>query len=729
MPTIAGVLLGGLFASGATFAASLDPGAAFDQAISRAETSLQGGEPQVAESHYRSALLAGWLLMGTLERLDGRLPEAREAFKSASISVVENKVALQALAFVDLQMGNASQAISILRPLAESGAKDAATRRLLAQALAASGEAEQSVQELEAAHAAAPDDLEISFALGRGYLELKKIDLAARLFDQILAARAIPQTSVLVGRTYSDFAQYDRARAELRAALKRDPRVRRAHYYLGVVAVREGGQAGLDEAILEFQAELRLAPDDLLANLELGAALVDIQRAEEALPALEIAARGEPVPRVLYYLGRAQLARGQAADAVVSLERALAGARAGQAKGDVLRTIHIQLGQALRRLGRTDEAAGHFAEAERTSAEGMDAARERMTRYLTDSPPETEAASSPAVPMLESSPLAALTPSQRLELRGRLNIGMARAYLNLGVMKAQGQRFAHAAQMFEMAAKVDPTFPQVQSSLGVAYFNAKQFDKAVGPLGRAIETTPDPQLKRLLAMAWLNTEAYDQAAELLALDPERLSNPSLQFAYGLALVKGGRAAEAERIFSGLLAQNGDSPELNVLLGQAHAAQGDFDSAIARFKRALELKSDVPEAYASLGVIYWKQGRPAEAEVALRAELRARPNDVQSQQNLAVVLESQQRPEEALGLLRSVLQARPELADARYLLGKILLAQGDAEGAVPQLEAAVRLSPDDASGHYQLGRAYQKLGRTEPAERELEIYRRIKDTRR
>ena len=127
------------------------------------------------------------------------------------------------------------------------------------------------------------------------------------------------------------------------------------------------------------------------------------------------------------------------------------------------------------------------------------------------------------MPLLESSPLAALEPAERLKLRSRLTVGLARAYLNLGVMGAQGHRFAQAAQMFEISAKVDPDFPQVQSSLGVAYFNAGQFDKAIVPLGRAIETTPDPELKRLLAMAWLNTERYDKAAELLELDPERAS--------------------------------------------------------------------------------------------------------------------------------------------------------------------------------------------------------------
>ena len=52
----------------------------------------------------------------------------------------------------------------------------------------------------------------------------------------------------------------------------------------------------------------------------------------------------------------------------------------------MLRTIHIQLGQALRKLGQTDEAAVHFAAAERSSAEATDDARERMARYLADSP-------------------------------------------------------------------------------------------------------------------------------------------------------------------------------------------------------------------------------------------------------------------------------------------------------------------------------------------------------
>jgi tetratricopeptide (TPR) repeat protein len=706
------------------------PSAIFDEAVGAAENSLHDGELQAAESRYRDALLRGWLLLGTLERLDGRLSEARDDFRTAAASAVDNRVALQALALTQIQLGEPAEAVSILRWLNGSGA-DQQTRLLLAEALLASGDVTPALAELEAAHAAAPGDAELAFTLARAYLEQKKVDAAARLFAQIVQAKPIPQTHVLVGRAYAEFGQYERARAELRAALAQDPQVRRAHYYLGLADVREKGREGLEPALPEFQAELALAPDDPLANQELGIALVDLRRPEEALSPLTVAVRAEPdQARLLYYLGRAQFAHDRAAEAAASFARALALTEGPQARKDTLRTIHLHLAEALRKLGKNDEAAAHFAAAERTSAEGADEAREGLNRYLSDAPEVApDSGKMPVLSMTESSPLAALSPAAKRALRDHVRPALARAYLNLGLMKVQAERYGPAAEMFEKAAAVDPDFPQVQSSLGVAYFNAGQFENATGPLSRALAATPgDLALRRLLAMAWLNTKAFDKAAALLETDRERLTNPSLQFAYGLALVKSDRAAEAERIFSSLLARNGDSAELSVLLGQAHAQQGDFDGAIAAFTRALNLKADVAEANAGLGVIYWKQGRLPEAETALRAELAAHPGDVQSQQNLAVVLDAQQRPEEAIAFARSALKAKPDFADARYLLGKILLAQGAAEEAALNLEAAARLSPDDANVHYQLARAYQKLGRAELAQKELEAYRQIKDKR-
>jgi tetratricopeptide (TPR) repeat protein len=316
----------------------------------------------------------------------------------------------------------------------------------------------------------------------------------------------------------------------------------------------------------------------------------------------------------------------------------------------------------------------------------------------------------------------------RVELKRRVKAALAGAYLNLGVMQAKSERFAEAAELFEKAAEVDANFPGVQYSLGVAYFNARRYDQATGPLSRALAERPGPELKRMLATAWLNTKAYDKAADLLRDDPELSADPSLQFAYGLALVKSDRAAEAERVFAQLIARHGDSAELNVLMGQAHAQQGEFESARESLRRALQLQPGVAEANATLGVIYLREGRLAEAEAALRAELKQRPADASAQQNLAIVLDAEQRPAEAIPLLRRLIESEPERATARYLLGKILLAGGDAAAALEQLEAAARQAPEDAKIRYQLGQAYQRLGRAELAERQFELFRQLKAKR-
>jgi tetratricopeptide (TPR) repeat protein len=720
---LAGFSLGSLLASGVAAEVESDSAAALDLAIATAESSLQRGDLPAAESQYRRALFEGWFLMGTLERLERRLPEARAALRNASNFAGEDRQPLRFLATAQLELGESGPAVEILTGLAGKDPKDVETRCLLAKALAAGGHLEQAVKELDGASATAPDDPELVFLLGTEYLWLKRPDNAERLFAQIAQARPIPQTHVLIGRAYRDSGEYERARGELRAALSQDPSVRRAHYYLGMVILADAttGPDRLDRAMAEFLEELKRAPNDPLTNDQLGMALLQAGREAEALPALETAVRGEARSRFVYHLGRCQLALGRPAEAVTSSRRALDLALEQGAPESELGQIHYQLGLALRKLGALDEAAAELAEARRL-AQGTDSSHEGMAMPGRAVEPPREA-----------SPLSEVPRSKRLELEARVKAGLARAYFNLGVLQVQRQgsaraaeRFTQAAEFFERAAEVEPNFPQLQSSLGVAYFNARQFEKATGPLTRAVSANPeDAGLKRMLAMSWLNIEAWEKASALLQDDPERTTNPSLQFAYGLALLRSRHATEAESVLAGLLTQQGDSAELSLLLGQAQAEQSKYGDAIEALRRALQLKADLAGANATLGAIYLRQKRLAEAEEALRAELKGNPNDLQSQHNLAVVLDSEHRSEEAIPMLRLALQLKPDFGDARYLLGKILLAQGSLPEAVEQLEAAARLVPGDATVHDQLGRAYKMLGRKEQARQEFEASRKLR----
>lgn len=705
-----------------------DPAAGLDAAVATAERALREAEPQIAESRYRDALYQGWMLSAAVALADGRVTAARDALAHASSAVVDNDEAQQALAMVDLQLGDHQAALPVLTHLVAAHPKDPARRRLLAQALIANRQVDEAVQALEEAHAVAPEDAETTFALATGYLRVKKVDEADRLFATVIAARPIAQTYVLVGRAYRDAGQYDRARTALKKALALDPRVRRAHYYLGTALVMAEGTVRLDEAIAEFRKELIVAPDDPLANLRLGMALVETRREREALPPLQIAARSPGAGwQTFQYLGRAQLALGQAAEAVTSLQRAL-DLSANVPPEARIGNLNYQLGQALRAAGRTSEADKQFAAATAEAAERTRSDRENLDRFMREGG-EAPGIEPVALP-LDSGPIGALSKAARDTLAARVSTALTRAYQNLGILQAQAGRFDRAAVAFEEAAALDPAAPQLQYSLGVTYFNLQRYEKAAPALTKAVAADPaNGDAKRMLALSCLNIDEFARAADLLRDDPSKDTDASLQLAYGMALARGGRAAEAEALFAKLLAAHADRPEINVVLGQAHAEQGDYDAAIASLRRAIELKPTIAEANATLGLIFLKQGRLDESVQALQAELKAHPSDVKTRYTLATVYELDRRVEDALREVRTVLRARPDYANARYLLGKILLAQGDAAEAAAQLEIAAKLSPDDANIHYQLGQAYERLGRTELAQQQFEVFRALKDKRR
>jgi tetratricopeptide (TPR) repeat protein len=705
------------------------PFADLDANIAAAEEQLRSGEHQIAESRYRTALLQGWTILGGIYVSDERWPDARRAFERASTATVDNRAALQSLAIVQLRMGEVGAALDLLTRLASSAPRDIQIRLTLADALYGAGKADQAAQELDEMRGLAADDSEGTFALATGYLRIGKLDTADALFAQVAVERPLPETHVLIGRTYRDAKQFARARASLERALQMDPRTRRAHYYLGTTALMEEGVVRLDEAIADFRSELEIAPGDPTATFRLGMALVEARRYAEALPLLQQSVKSSPgAAEPWTYLGRSQLALNQAADALVSLRRALAIATAQSttaSENERLRMIHYQLGTALRATGAQREAEQQFAEAERLSAQRNAGDRERLAQYLGEVESQ-ESGGARTMLTLDIAAYGSLSSREREAAASRIRTILARAYLNLGILQAQANRFGRAAEFFEASAELDPAFPRVQYSLGVAYFSAQQYDKALPPLARAAAEQPQNfEIARMLALAAFDIEDYTRAADLLSKDPKLPTDPALQYAYGVALVRSGRAEEADRIFSRVLAQNPDVPELNVVIGQAHAAQGDFDAAIAAFRRATALNPNVADANAALGAILLRQGNLDAASDALRAELAAHPDDVRARNTLATVLELQGRREDALRELKTIVARRPNYAEARYLFGKILLAQGAAADAVVHLELAARLSPDDSNIHYQLGQAYQRLGKTDLAAREFETFQRLK----
>jgi tetratricopeptide (TPR) repeat protein len=557
----------------------MDPAAALERAVASAEAHLQRGDRAGSAAQYRQALFEGWLLRASLDRVARRLPEAQDALRKAAAFAPPESAALRALATAQLQAGEAAAAAEGLARLVALDARDGEARRLLAKAQAAGGQIDAAARTLDEAAALAGDDPERTFLLATEYLWLKRPEPAARLFARLVEARPIPQTHVLIGRAYRDAGEYERAAASLSAAIAQDPTVRRAHYYLGMVLLADArtGPDRLARAIAEFRQELALSPDDPLASDQLGSALLEAERPAEALPALEAAARGDARFPYFLHLGRCQLALERPKDAVESLRRALALAGEQGASDADVEKIHYQLGLGLRKLGANEEAAKHLGEARRLAAAAAEPA---------------------AISPSDTSPLSELTRAQREALVARVEAALARSYFNLGLLAMQDSpgaaAFVEASGLLESAAAIDPAFPRVQSALGVAYFNARRFQDATAALTRALAQQPDDAgAKRMLALSWINTEAWEKAVPLLRDDPERETNASLQLAYGVALARTGRVADAVAPLEAAERLAPEQADVRLELGRVYEALGQAEQARRSFEAFQRLKDKQP----------------------------------------------------------------------------------------------------------------------------------------
>jgi len=151
------------------------------------------------------------------------------------------------------------------------------------------------------------------------------------------------------------------AEVELRAALEKDPRVPRANFLLGQLALFRGQ---LDEAVSRSAREVAINPSDAMAFYQMGDAYVRQSRWEEAIRALQQSLWLNPYysgPYIL--LGRAYLKKDRPVTAEAMLRRAIE-------YDPNNRSAHYLLAQLLQQTGREEEAKREFATAERLQAAG-----------------------------------------------------------------------------------------------------------------------------------------------------------------------------------------------------------------------------------------------------------------------------------------------------------------------------------------------------------------------
>lgn len=169
-----------------------------------------------------------------------------------------------------------------------------------------------------------------------------------------------------------------------------------------------------------------------------------------------------------------------------------------------------------------------------------------------------------------------------------------------------------------------------------------------------------------------------------------------------------RKAEAIRVFEQIAKANPSRHDIQEILAELHAEQGDVAKAIEAMHRALELDRSNPDAFVHLADFLHAEKRHDQA-VDLLAEARERfPEMPQITWRLAVALSQAKRHPEALAMFETARaeaeSVQPDLVNAQFyfMYGAAAEQAGDLTKAAGLLKKSIALDPSFAEAYNYLG---------------------------
>ena len=189
----------------------------------------------------------------------------------------------------------------------------------------------------------------------------------------------------------------------------------------------------------------------------------------------------------------------------------------------------------------------------------------------------------------------------------------------------------------------------------------------------------------------------------------------VDFALGRLYLRTGEAAKAVEAFNRVVNQNSGSVQGRLSLAQAHAAAGDYPSAIAALEVIVE---DEPRVASTLAQYQEQAGQLKAAIDNYTRALTVEPTSRGLKARRIAAVLNDGNAARAATLAAEAQSQHPE--DLRFprLRARALFAAGDKAGAVTTLEPTARANPRDVDTQLALADLYSDAGRDVEAERTL-----------
>jgi tetratricopeptide (TPR) repeat protein len=593
---------------------------------------------------------------------------------------------LNSLAFTELRLGNAQDAISSLEKALADTPDELTTVVMLARAKLTVNDQKGAQAVLEKAVADAPKSAAARRLLGEFFMGLNRPAEAEGAFQQALALDPA-NGPVLRDLGLLEFRQGQRDRADSTFQKLRPIDGYKSTY--GIFLYQTGRR---EEAVREFERLFQENPEDRQIRTNLVIAYRTTNREGAADKILASALKKNPKDGdALLQHAEIAVGKGQYPDAEEALNR--------------LRKLRPEASEVHYVLGRLDLARGQnltyrqeLSEALRLNPELL-AVRLELAQNFTNGK-EVGAALELLnnAPKFQQSALAFLVErnwalwakGDLAEMRKGIDEGLAEArspdlLVQDGFWKLRNNRSGDARAALQEALKIDPTDLRALSGIRQSYLAEKN-----APM------------------------ALQTAKEFAAQNPK--SAPAQEFLGGL-LLGAGVKTEARQAFEAAAAADPKAVTPELSLVQIDVSEGKLEDAQKKLESVLANDRTNYTAHHWLGDILFLRGDKSGAIQNFREAVGSGSANAEAYNNLAYLLIGTQ-PEEALKYAQKAVEMIPDRAAYSDTLGWALYQKGLYAAAVPYLERAAS-DRGDPVWSYHLAMAYAKTGAVERGRRELQ----------
>lgn len=612
--------------------------------FAEADTILQQIDPVITQFR------RGQYFKAMVKSRTGQEAQAEDTIVAYVNRVPNDPDGVRLLAAIELAVKRPDRAIPYLTKAVEAGQRDSETLDLLGRSYALAGNQSAAAKAFQQASQSAQTPAQLA-RLASARLQLGDLSgAAADLQHSLDIAPRQPGAGEALVATAIRLGQLDRAQQALDNLRQQEGKTESVGNLSGLLKLARLDAEG---ALADFAETARLFPDSIPARLNQIKVLLQLNRANDAMPMLQAILDKNPAQtEALTLMVQTLLAQNRPQDAIDAAERAR--------KTDPTN------------LGLINGEAQIYG---------------RLKQY------------DKALQVLDSAKVDGKIPAQLLGTLGSIQL-------------ANGQTDA-AKQTFADLVKSDPNNIGAILAQVELLTRVKDFDAAKRTLDESIQRTPG---NLVLLQARVRVDLLDQGLDAALQTAERLRATPANLP-AAATLKGGMLMGAQRYKDAADAFEAEyrrepSATLVVALAQAKQAAGDPAGASTLLRQWQALHPDDAAVAQALGMVDLAGKNFDGAERNFQIVLTREPNDLIALNNLAWIYHQKGDKRAREFAQRAFEQSpTPEVTDT---LAWILTSQGEAAKALPLLQGATAARPDNPSIKYHLAATLKDLNRPSEA---------------